>query len=155
MPRIERFFDVKTTIVAEGQATGRFGIGLLLTTAADVSAGGPRKASRADTMAAFRRLTADTNARAKAEAWFSSEVAPEALYLGRWAPTDISTQLTGARVTAAAGEGAFNSASAGFSYDGNDYTADLSGASSYDAIATAIQIDQTLSLIHTPSPRDS
>ena len=140
MPSIADFFTVRTTVQTGATATGTFGLGLLLTSAADLPAGGPRKAQLANSSAAARELTDDDDAREAIDVWFGQPQTPEGLYLGRWASADVSTTLRGGTApTVAAGAGALNASNASFHYDGNDYALDLSGSATYAAIATVIQ----------------
>ena len=139
-PASADFFAVRTTVQTGATATGTFGLGLLLTSAADLPAGGPRKAQLANSSAAARELTDDDDAIAAINVWFGQAQTPEGLYLGRWASADVSTTLRGGTApTVAAGAGALNASNASFGYDGNDYALDLSGSATYAAIATVIQ----------------
>ena len=140
MPSIADFFGVTTTVQSGASATGAFGRGLLLTSADDVPAGGPRKAQLANSSVAAKALTDDADALDAIDVWFGQPQTPEGLYIGRWADADVSTTLRGGTApTVAAGAGALNAANASFHYDGEDYSVDLSSAATYAAVATAIQ----------------
>ena len=142
MPQISDFFKVNTTVVGAGPVK-KFGLGLLLTTADDIPAGGSKKAARYNSNDAVREATSDVNARAAASVWFQGNPAPQALYLGRWASEFISTRLIGGALPSAPDSGALDVASAAFSYDGVDIIANLTAADTYAAIAAAIQTSLT------------
>ena len=140
MPSISDFFGVRTTVQTGATSTGTFGLGLLLTSAADLPAGGPRKAQLANSSAAARELTDDDDAIAAINVWFGQPQTPEGLYLGRWADADVSTTLRGGTApTVAAGAAPLNATNGSFHYDGDDYAVALGSASTYAAIATVIQ----------------
>ena len=115
MPSISDFFGVRTTVQTGATSTGTFGLGLLLTSAADLPAGGPRKAQLANSSAAARELTDDDDAIAAINVWFGQPQTPEGLYLGRWADADVSTTLRGGTApTVAAGAAPLNATNGSF-----------------------------------------
>ena len=131
--------NVRTSIATAGLPNRAFGRGLLLTTEATLSGAGPGKVlALASAQEGVEALPAGSAALAASEVWFAADPRPEALYVGRWVTSDISTSLSGTP-TVTAGSTPLDAANASFALNGVDVTADLSSATDYDAIATAIQ----------------
>ena len=138
MPRglsISTYVDITTAIAAGGVLRTEFGTGLLITTDDAIPAGGPDKmqafADRDGVNAAFDA----GDALSGASIWFA-RAGVRSLYIGRWAPTDISTTLRGG---APAALGSLTIANATFSVLGADVTADFSADTSYADIAAGLQ----------------
>ena len=136
--------DISTIVsVSQAQApvsTQRrdIGEGLFLTTDGSVlSASGANKMRRYETM---DEVAADfgstTEPYAAATAWFAQNPPPKALWVARWATSDVVTTLTGGSHGTVAN---LQASDAEFTIDGTNITVDTSGASTHAAIATAIQ----------------
>ena len=74
------------------------------------------------------------------QVWFGADPPPRSLYIGRWATADVPTTLQGGTPGAIADIAVSN---AGFTLDELSITVNLATASTYTAIATAIQIALT------------
>lgn len=140
MPNVETFFPVTTSIESQGTPPGDFGLGLLLTTAADFSAGGASKATRFDRLASLQEVTEDVNVLASAVVWFGSNPPPRGLLVGRWATADVSTTLRGGAAPIAATASPLTLDTGSFSYNGTDFSPiALSSAATLADVATVIQ----------------
>ena len=136
---ISTFVKIATQIAAGGVLRAEYGAGLLVTTEDGIPAGGAGKIKGYADIEAVEVDFASGEALAAARVWFGADSEPHSLYIGRWATADIDTTLTGAEPNAA-GAAPLNAADASFSLDGNDFTGvDLSSATTFAAIATAVQ----------------
>ena len=133
---ISTFIDVRTVIQTGGVARLPFGRGLLLTADANISAGGSTKALLFNSLAEAGDVLDSGDAMDAATVWFSADPAPQGLWVGRWATTDVATTLTGGTPADAT---AFTAANYSFAINGTDVvTIDLGTATTYATIATAI-----------------
>ena len=137
MVDISTIIDITAEIETGGAPTRPFGRGLLITENDRVSAGGAGKIQPHNTLATVTAaFAADSDTVEDATVWFAATPPPQSLYIGRWARTDVATRLTGGTPEALTALAAANSA---FDLNGNDVTADLSSASTYALVATAVQ----------------
>lgn len=138
---VSTFVDISTSIAGGGVPRLPFGRGLLVTIDDTLSAGGSGKTAIFNNINQVITRFGGTGAVVDAATtWFSADPQPQGLWIGRWASVDVSTTLTGSAPTVAAGAAPLNSATASFSLNGNTVTTDLSAASTYAAIATALQV---------------
>ena len=136
---VSTFIRLTTQIAAGGVLRAEYGAGLLVTTEDGIPAGGSGKIKGYADIEAVEVDFASGEALAAARVWFGADSEPHSLYIGRWATADVDTTLTGAEPSAA-GAAPLNAADASFSLDGNDFTGvDLSAATTFAAIATAVQ----------------
>ena len=139
MVDVSALVEITTRVSAGGIPSGDFGRGLLLTVDDAISAGGAGKVrffeSIDDVIDVFGSAS---QVAANATVWFSADPRPRGLYIGRWATADVSTVLRGVP-TVAAGADPLNAANAAFSVNGFDVSVDLSSASTYAAIASAVE----------------
>ncbi len=135
---VATYVDISTAISAGGVLRAQFGLGLLITTDSELSAGGDGKVELFRNNTAVQSRFDDGSVRDDAAVWFSADPPPKSLYIGRWATVDVDTRLHGATVTAPPDSGALDEANASFRFLENDVNVDLSGADSYGAIATAL-----------------
>ena len=135
---ISTYVQINTAIAAGGVLRTQFGIGLLITTDSELSAGGNGKVELFRNNDAVQARFDDGTVRDDAAVWFSADPPPKSLYIGRWATVDTDTVLHGGTVSAPPDSGALDEANASFRYLDNDVNVDLSGADSYGAIATAL-----------------
>ena len=135
---VSTYVSISTAIAAGGVLRTQFGIGLLITTDSELSAGGDGKVELFRNNTAVQSRFDDGTVRDDAAVWFSADPPPKSLYIGRWATVDVDTQLHGATVTAPPDSGALDEANASFRFLENDVNVNLSGADSYGAIATAL-----------------
>ena len=136
---ISTFIQISTQIAAGGVLRAEYGAGLLVTTEDGIPAGGSGKIKGYADIEAVEVDFASGEALAAARVWFGADAEPHSLYIGRWATADVDTTLTGAEPSAA-GAAPLNAADASFRLDGADYIGvDLSGATTFAAIATAVQ----------------
>ena len=139
MPRglpISTFVDVSTAIQAGGVLRTEFGTGLLVTTDDALPAGGSAKAQVFRDIDAVNAVFDAGDAFDGASVWFSADPSPKSLYIGRWAPTDVSTVVMGGTPAAVS---AIAVANGSFRVGDDDVTVNLSSASTYAAIASAIE----------------
>ena len=137
---ISTFVRLQTEISAGGVLRTDYGTGLLVTTEAGIPAGGPGKLKGYADIEAVQADWTSGEALAAARVWFGGDSEPHSLFIGRWATADVATTLTGAAPTVAADAAPLNAADGSFSINGNDLTGvNLSGATTYAAIATAVQ----------------
>lgn len=135
---ISTFVKIQTEIAAGGVLRTDYGTGLLVTTEDGIPAGGSGKIKGYADIEAVQADWTSGEALAAARVWFGSDAEPHSLFIGRWATADVATTLTGT-MPSAAGAAPLNAADASFSINGNDVSVDLSGATTYAAIATAVQ----------------
>ena len=129
---------IDTRITASGVARTTFGMGLLVTRDAALSAGGRGKVRQLNSLAEAEALfAADSAALAAARVWFAADPPAKSLYIGRWADVDVDTTLTGGDPGTV---DALKQANASFRLDGNDVTVNLGAANTYAALAAAIQV---------------
>lgn len=134
---VRTFIDVRTIIQTGGVARRPFGRGLLLTTDDRLSAGGSGKARLFNSLASVEAVFDSGPVLDAATVWFSADPVPQGLWVGRWAFDTVNSSLTGGLPALA---NAFTSNDYSFRISGTDVTGiDLSGASTYTAIASAIQ----------------
>ena len=136
---VSTFVDIRTQIAAGGVPSVDFGRGLLVTINPAIAAGGSGKAVLFNNVTEATAVLGAGAALDAAAVWFSANPGPQALWVGRWATTDVPTTLRAGVAPSAAGATPLNSANAAFSLNGNDVTANLSAANTYALIATAIQ----------------
>ena len=128
---------VTTRVAAGGVMRLPFGRGLLVTLDDALSAGGAGKARLYENIGALNDDFDAGDALDAAGVWFSADPIPQGLWVGRWAPTDISTTLTGGTPSAAT---AFTGTDYSFAINGTNVTPiDLSTPTTNAAIATAIE----------------
>lgn len=132
---ISRFVDIQTRVAAGGVLRTEFGTGLAITTDDALPAGGPNKAQAFTSLDAVNAVLDVGPALDAASVWFA-RAGVRALYVGRWATTDVSTTLRGSTPAAISSIAAAN---AGFTIGGTQVTVSLSAATTYAAIATSIQ----------------
>ena len=128
---------ITATIAAGGVPRLPFGRGLLITQDSAIAAGGSGKAVLVASFNEANDLLDAGDALDAARTWFSGDPIPQGLWLGRWAESDVSTSLVGG--TGIGTVAALAVAGASFSVGGSDVSVDLSGNSTYAAIATDIQ----------------
>ena len=137
---VSTFVDIRTQIAAGGVPSVDFGRGLLVTINPAIAAGGSGKAVLFNNITEATAVLGAGSALDAAAVWFSANPGPQALWVGRWATTDVPTTLrAGTAPTVAANVAPLDSANAAFSLNGNDVTANISAANTYAAIATAFQ----------------
>ena len=137
MAEISEFFKVTTRILAGGVPRQVFGQGLILTTDDTLAAGGSGKAKKFTSIQDVGdTLDEATEPYKAAAAWFAQDPAPQNLYIGRWATEDVATTLRGGTPAALTALAAANST---FNLNGTNFTVDLSSASTYAEVATAVQ----------------
>ena len=137
MANLSTFIDVSTSVAGGGIPRRAFGRGLLVSTDSNLSAGGSTKAKLFTSLSDAEDFFSSTSETlAAARAWFSASPPAQGLYVGRWADTAVSTSLRGS-TPAAVSE--FSEVNSTFTVNGNTVTADLSSASTYSAVATALQ----------------
>ena len=139
MPRglpISTFVDITTAIAAGGVLRTEFGTGLLITQDPAIAAGGPGKARVFGDIEGVNAAISAGAAQRAALIWFSAEPAPKSLYIGRWAEINVSSVVRGGSPATVALIGQTN---ASFTVDGEEVIVDLSSATTYAAIAAAIQ----------------
>ena len=137
---ISTFVRISTQIAAGGVLRTDFGLGLIVTTTDALPAGGPDKMRLYRDVEAVQADNHAGEALAAARVWFGADPAPQSLYIGRWATTDVDTTLTGREPSVAANMGALNASNASFRINSQDFSAiDLSTSATYAAIATALQ----------------
>ena len=137
---VSTFVDIRTQISTGGVPSVDFGRGLLVTIDPAIAAGGAGKAQLFNNLSEANAVLGADPALDAATVWFSANPGPQALWVGRWATTDVSTTLrAGAAPTVAANVAPLDAANAAFSLNGNDVTANISAANTYAAIATAFQ----------------
>lgn len=137
MPRglpISTVVDIDTQIAAGGVLRTEFGTGVIVTVDPALPAGGPSKMQVFADHDAVIATGVSADVVSDSGVWFSRNGA-QSLYLGRWAPSDVSTSLRGGMPEAIS---QLTIANAGFSVGGVDILVDLSGVATYAAIATAI-----------------
>ena len=133
---ISTYVDISTSIAAGGVLRTQFGTGLLVTTDDALPAGGTNKSQVFRDIEGVNGVFDAGDAVDAATVWFSADPPPKSLYIGRWATTDVSTTLRGGDPGSIADIAQSN---ATFSVDGNNVTVNLSAASTYAAIAAAVQ----------------
>ena len=135
---INEVVDVSSTIAAGGVARMDFGIGLLLTTDADAlsGAGSGKVKSYSSLVAVGGDFDVSSGAYKAAQSWFGQSSVPRPLKIARWVDADIATSLTGGAPGTVA---AIAQANASFNIGGEDVDVALNSASTYAAIATALQ----------------
>ena len=128
--------DIDTAIRSGGVLRTQFGTGLLITLDDALPAGGSNKAQvYADIASVNAALSAGTALDA-ATVWFGADPPPKSLYIGRWATVDVPTTLQGGTPGSQADIAVAN---ASLRINDADTTIDLSSATTYAAIATALQ----------------
>ena len=133
---ISEFFKVTTKIETGGVVVQDFGRGLLLTTNDSISAGGSGKYQYfTDYDAVIDVFPSDSEPAKAAAKWFGFDPYPQGLYIGRWADTNINTILEGKNADALAD---LTESTASFRLMGVNHIVDLSGETTYAAIASAI-----------------
>jgi len=134
---ISDIVTVNIRVAAGGVSRTDFGTGLFLTDDPGVDAGGPGKVRRFGSLeevgAVFNGSTEPYRA---AVAWFSQNPRPRDFFVGRWATTAVNSSIYGGEAASASG---FTASNSSFVLEGETVTVDLSSASDYAAIATALQ----------------
>ena len=139
---------VSATIAAGGVSRKDFGSGLFLTTDATLPAGGTGKVRSFDSLVDVGKVFgASTEPYLAATAWFSQDPFPRSFKIARWASADVATTLRGGTPDTVAAIGVLG---AQFGIGGINVTVDLSGATTYAAIATALQT-AIVALASTPN----
>ena len=140
MVDLNRLIRVNTQIAVSDVPRLAFGRGLLVTIDEAIAAGGAGKVRLFDSAADAEDVLGAGDALDAVNVWFSADPAPQGIYVGRWANTDVATVLSGADdITVAAADAPLNSASASFAVNGMDVSVDLSGQTSYADIASTIE----------------
>ena len=132
---ISTYVDIDTQISAGGVLRTEFGTGLLVTVDGAISAGGSGKARLFSDAEGVTDVFGSGEVLSDALIWFGQSSA-KSLYIGRWANVDVATVLRGGTPGAVSALAVPN---ASFSVDGADVTVDLSAATTFAAIATALQ----------------
>ena len=127
---------ITATIAAGGVPRLPFGRGLLITQDEAIAAGGSGKAVLVNSFNEANDLLSAGDALDAARTWFSADPIPQGAWLGRWAEMDVSTSLVGGKDVGTVTNLAI--AGASFRVGGSDVTVDLSGNSTYAAIATDV-----------------
>ena len=136
---VSTFVDIRTSIEGGGAVRLPFGRGLLVTTDDALSAGGSGKARLFNNINQVAAVFSTGPALTAATTWFSADPQPQGLWIGRWATVDVATSLTGATLTVAANTAPLDASNGSFTVNGQDVTANLAAATTYGAVATAIQ----------------
>ena len=136
---ISTVVDINAGIQAGGVLRTEYGTGLLVTQDAALPAGGSGKAQVFKDIDAVNAVFSAGAALSGAQVWFGQDPPPKSLYIGRWAPADVSTTLRGGTMVGSVASMAV--AGASFRYNDEDYAIDMSGGSftTYAAIATALE----------------
>ena len=136
---ISTFVKIATSIAAGGVLRTDYGTGLLISTEDGIPAGGAGKIKGYADIEAVMADWTGGEALAASRVWFGGDAEPHSLYIGRWATADVDTTLAGT-TPSAAGAAPLNAANASFAINGENLTAiDLSAATTFAAIATALQ----------------
>ena len=128
--------DISTSIRAGGVLRTQFGTGLLVTLDDALPAGGSNKAQVFADIESVNRVLSAGDALDAATVWFGADPPPKSLYIGRWATVDVATTLQGGTPGSQADIAVAN---ASLRINDADLTVDLSAATTYAAIATALQ----------------
>lgn len=142
--------DISTRIAAGGVPRVSFGTGLLLTVDDSLPSGGPDKVKIFNNLATASSFLGSGAALDAAAVWFSAEGGAKSLYVGRWATSDIPTSLVGGVTGTTAQLGVANAA---FVVGEQEVSVDLSSASTFADIATAIET--ATQALATGAPMDS
>ena len=132
---ISTLIRITTRISAGGVPRTAFGTGLLVSVDRSISAGGTGKARIFSSVTEVQEVYDAGAVVDAATVWFSADPLPQSLYVGNWANVDVSTTLRGGEPEAVSAIGVSN---ATFSVNGEDLTINLSGATTFAAVATAI-----------------
>ena len=133
---ISTLIRITTRISAGGVPRTAFGTGLLVSVDRSISAGGTGKARIFSSVAEVQEVYDAGAVVDAATVWFSADPLPQSLYVGNWANVDVSTTLRGGEPDTVAAIALTN---ASFAVNGSDVTVDLSAATTYAAVATALQ----------------
>ena len=136
---ISTFVKISTSVAAGGVLRTDYGTGLLVTTEDGIPAGGSGKIKSYADIEAVQTDWPSGHALAASRVWFGGASEPHSLFIGRWATAAVNTTVAGS-TPSAAGAAPLNAANGSFSINGENVTPiDLSAATTFAAIATAVQ----------------
>ena len=101
---VSTFVDIRTQIAAGGVPSVDFGRGLLVTINPAIAAGGSGKAVLFNNITEATAVLGAGAALDAAAVWFSANPGPQALWVGRWATTDVPTTLRAGAAPIGCGE---------------------------------------------------
>ena len=133
---VSTFVEITATVQSGGVRQSRFGLGLLATTNDAIPAAGPNKVALYQNYNQVAEAFPSGDVLAAAAVWFAPNPQPKELYIGRWAPSNVPTELIGGDGIGTVAQLAI--ANASFGIGGLDVLVDLSGQASYAALAAAI-----------------
>ena len=139
MAEISEFIKVSTKIATGGVPKQLFGLGLLITVDATRPAGGADKVKKYSNISEVGDdFGSATDPYEAAQAWFSQDPKPQALYITRWSTATVNTELTAGADNASLGN--LQDAAGSLRFLGEDFTGiDTSASADLAAVASTVQ----------------